>query len=154
MSGVFDLNGCIWERTAGLISNGNSNLATYGSSLLDETRITYSGTTVTAGTGNTTKYVTIYPYTTSDTYTENYNEFKKLATTRFGDGILETSTTGEGSTSWHGDYSCFPNSGAPFFTRGGGLWNDTPAGAFAFNVTAGNPHIRSGFRAVLVEPST
>ena len=137
-SGVFDLNGCVWERTAGYIENPNgaSNRNAYGGELVAETNL---------------KYKTIYPYnTTSDSYTNNYDEFKKLSTTRFGDGILETSTTGKGATSWHGDYSYFPYSGFPFFVRGGNYGNSSYAGAFAFSGIDGSPNSANGFRAVLV----
>lgn len=137
MSGVFDLNGCVWEGTAGYIENPNgaSNRTTYGGGLVAETNL---------------KYKTIYPYTTSDTFTENYNEFKKISTTRFGDGILETSTTGEGSTSWHGDYSYFPGAIEPFFLHGGAYCYDGFASAFAFSCSTGIPYHTIGFRAVLV----
>jgi hypothetical protein len=43
----------------------------------------------------------------------------KIATYGYGDAILETSTAGSGSTSWHSDFSRFPNLDSPFFYRGG-----------------------------------
>ena len=62
--GIYDISGCVWERTADFVSNGNGSLLEYGKSLLDEAKVTYtineSTKTVTANTGASTKYVTIY----------------------------------------------------------------------------------------------
>lgn len=153
ITGIYDLNGCVWERTSGLISNGSSNLATYGASILNETGITYSGTSVTAKTGNSTKHVTIYPYnSSSDGNTNNWTAYKnaKTNTYGYGDAILETSTAGSGSTSWNSDCSYFPYTSVPFFIRGGYYGGTTSAGVFAFNSTSGYQHYYYGFRAVLI----
>ena len=147
MSGIFDLNGCVWERTAAYISNGNTSLSSYGQS--------YANTTENANGYQTlsTKWATVYPYnSSSDSNTNNYSLYsgKKSTTYGFGDAVLETSTTGPGSTSWNGDCSGFPYTSSPFFQRGG-YYNDTSgAGLFAFNYSNGVPIYGSGFRSVLV----
>ena len=138
ITGVYDLNGCIWEYTAGYITNtnGSSNRSTYGSSYALST--------------TSTEYATVYPYNSSDSNTNNYNTYLGLKSSRYGDAILETSISGANSTSWNGDYSDFPYTVVPFFVRGGSYRDSSSAGAFAFGVTNGDPNYISGFRAVLV----
>ena len=47
-----------------------------------------------------TKYATVYLFdSTNDTYDNNYNIYKS-AKYGYGDAILETSSNGEGQTSW------------------------------------------------------
>ena len=147
MSGVFDLSGCVWERTAGYITNGNQNLSTFGSSYVEKITADLDGYKTLS-----TEYATVYPYDSSDSYKNNYNKYKelKLNTYGYGDAILETSTADSGATSWNQDYSAFPASVASFFTRVGDYGSSSTAGAFAFYGTGGNPGHGSGFRAVLV----
>ena len=82
MSGVFDLSGCVWERTAGFCKGGNASTPEWHSAM------------ATSGTTASTKYVTIY---------ENSYD----ANNKIGDAVKETSTSGKGTTSWNGDYSYF-----------------------------------------------
>ena len=142
--GVYDMSGGTWERTAGLVNNGNENLATYGQSLLNA-----------LNNGKSSKYVTVYPHNASvdknganiDTASQsNWEANKKI----YGDGIRETSTAGTGKNSWHTDYSYFPAVNSPFSVRGGGLWDGEGAGLFYFYRSAGNSYSYSGFRSVLV----
>ena len=147
MSGVFDFSGCVWERTAAYITNGNSNLATYGSSYVRKT--TADGE---AYKTLSTKYATVYPYnTSSDSYANNWTRYNGLKTSiyGYGDAILETSTSGSGSTSWNGDYSNFAYSSFPFFVRGGNFSSGACAGAFAFVNIFGSSNNFSGFRVCL-----
>ena len=147
MYGVYDLSGGVWERTAGYVNNGNSNLKTYGSS-------------VVTGGDTSTKYATVYPHDTSKDNTsigwsdENLNAASNanypLNTKIFGDAIRETSTSGTGSNSWNNDYSYFPGLNFPFFARGGHYWSTSSAGLFAFSRTTGSSICYSGFRPVLV----
>ncbi len=37
ITGIYDLNGCVWERTTAYISNGNASLSTYGNSYTNTT---------------------------------------------------------------------------------------------------------------------
>ena len=142
--GIYDMSGGTWERTAGLVNNGNENLATYGQSLLNA-----------LNNGKSSKYVTAYPFDSSvdknganiDTAsTANWKANTKI----YGDGIRETSTAGTGKTSWYTDYSYFPAVSAPFSERGGVLWDGGGAGLFYFNRANGVSTYRTGFRSVLV----
>ena len=146
VTGIYDLNGCVWERTAAYISNGNASLSSYGKS--------YANTTANANGYQTlsTKWATVYPYNSSDSNTNNYSIYsgKKSTIYGFGDAVLETSTTGSGSTSWNGDFSCFPNTSRPFFIRGGYYSDTSYAGLFVFNYYNGDPYFSYGFRSVLV----
>ena len=142
--GIYDMSGGTWERTAGLVNNGNENLATYGQSLLNA-----------LNNGKSSKYVTAYPFDSSvdknganiDTAsTANWKANTKI----YGDGIRETSTAGTGKTSWYTDYSYFPAVGGPFSKRGGVLWDGEGAGLFYFYRIVGNSDCYGGFRSVLV----
>ena len=142
--GVYDMSGGTWERTAGLVNNGNENLATYGQSLLNA-----------LNNGKSSKYVTVYPHNASvdknganiDTASQsNWEANKKI----YGDGIRETSTAGTGKNSWHTDYSYFPAVGTPFSGRGGYLWDGEGAGLFYFYRSNGGSDYYGGFRSVLV----
>ena len=147
ITGIYDLNGCIWEYMPSYISNGISNLSIYGSS--------YANTTTNANGYQTlsTKWATVYPYnSSSDSYTNNYSVYsgKKSTTYGFGDAVLETSTTDSGSPSWNGDCSDFPGPSSPFFGRGGCYGDTSLTGLFAFDDTIGGPYYDAGFRSVLV----
>ena len=142
--GVYDMSGGTWERTAGLVNNGNENLATYGQSLLNA-----------LNNGKSSKYVTVYPHNASvdknganiDTASQsNWEANKKI----YGDGIRETSTAGTGKNSWHTDDSYFPAVYVPFSIRGGYLWDGEGAGLFYFTRNYGNSSYNVGFRSVLV----
>ena len=147
-SGVYDLSGCIWEYVAGYITNGNINLERNGKSYVAKTTRDGEGYKTLS-----TRNATVYPYNPgSDGYGNNWTRYKELRTETYGygDAVLETSTGGNGSTSWHGALSRFPGSSAPFFMRGGCYDNGTSAGTFAFLFTYGSPHYYFyGFRAVL-----
>ena len=142
--GIYDMSGGTWERTAGLVNNGNENLTKYGQSLMNA-----------LNNGKSSKYVTVYPHDSSvDKTGANIDTASaanwKANTKIYGDGIRETSTAGTGKTSWHTDYSYFPAVGDPFFVRGGGFWYGEVAGLFSFNRGTGRSSYASGFRSVLV----
>ena len=147
MSGVFDLNGCIWEYVAGYITNGNSYLSTYGSSFANATANATGYQTLS------TKYATVYPYnSSSDSDASNWTQYNSLksSTYGYGDAILETSSEGSGRASWNKDCSYFASSDLPFFIRGGYYGSGSGAGTFAFCNYYGNSGSNDGFRAVLV----
>ena len=143
MYGIYDLSGGLWERTAGYIANGNSNLKTYGESVAYENGVLKT---------TSTKYTTVYPNSSSedsdiDTASgQNY----VLNTKIFGDAIRETSTSGTGTNSWNHDYSYFPALSGPFAIRDGGYGSSSNAGLFAFSSTNGSSYYSYGFRPVLV----
>ena len=143
MYGIFDLSGGTWERTAGYVANGNSNLKAYGASLA------YDGNTLKT---TSTKYATVYPHnegTSGDIDTESKNNYA-VNTKIFGDAMRETSTSGVGSSSWNADYSYFPALHGPFTIRGGYNWNTSAAGLFAFSRANGVSTCDDGFRPVVV----
>ena len=156
--GIYDMSGGTWEKIADIVSNGNSNLYTYGKSIIDEARVTYTinettgAVTVNINTGASTKYVTIYPNAesgTSNRDTESQNNYN-ANTSIYGDAIRETSTEGTLSTSWYSDYSSFMALKGSFLYRGG-KWNgELNSGMFAFTGDSGSTYCGDGFRAVLV----
>ena len=104
--GIYDMSGGTWERTAGLVNNGNSNLTTYGSQVIAD-----------LNNGKSTRYITVYPHDSSKDSTSITNTDANLNTASqanyvkntkiYGDGIRETSTAGTGKSSWYSDYSYF-----------------------------------------------
>ena len=142
--GIYDMSGGTWERTAGLVNNGNENLTKYGQSLMNA-----------LNNGKSSKYVTVYPHDSSVDKTGANKDTASTAnwkanTKIYGDGIRETSTAGTGKTSWYTDYSYFPAMVSPFSERGGILWNDEGAGLFCFDRDTGGNYYNGGFRSVLV----
>ena len=136
--GIYDMAGGAWEYVTAYIDNDSYQVKTYG-------------------TGLAGKYANIYKASSQDdkVSTEdtdgtmskaNYNENLD----KKGDAMMETSTSGVGSTSWGGDYSYFPYGGCPFVLRGGNFLNGSNAGVFAFSRLYGGGSIYCGFRVVLV----
>ena len=121
ITGVYDLSGCVWERTATFLKGAS------------ETRY-IAGMPI----GSNSKYVTIYEGT--------WDTCNKI-----GDAVKEISTSGSGSTSWNGECSGFVNLKHPVFVRGGDFSNvGDYCGVFAFGVNEGNALGGYGFRAVLI----
>ena len=148
ITGVYDLNGCTCEEEASYIANGASNLSKYGGPF------TYTTADATPQTnGRSTKWATAYPYdSSSDNNANNWTKYNsyKSSTYGYGDAILETSTSGSGTTSWNLDYSNFAYTSVSFFIRGGGYFNGSGAGMFCFGSTDGGCNCYYGFRVVLV----
>ena len=141
-TGIFDLNGCVWEYTAAYVSNGDSSINSYGKSYASTTANTEGYKTLS------TKYATAYPYD-SNYLGAKYNSLKSTIY-GFGDAILETSNRSSTTNSWNNDYSYFPYSSGPFFLRGGYYGSGSGAGTFAFYSSTGNSSYYYGFRSVLV----
>lgn len=99
----------------------------------------YTGYTKKLTTNTDTTYINKY----IDVY-ESYNS------PRFGDAVLETSSSSSGSTSWFSDYSGFVNSSFPVFGRGGYYGNGSGAGLFFFFSNGGVANSNGGFRPVCV----
>ena len=136
--GIYDMAGGAWEYVTAYIDNDSTQVKTYG-------------------TGLAGKYANIYKASSQDdkVSTEdtdgtmskaNYNENLD----KKGDAMMETSTSGVGSTSWGGDYSYFPYGGSPFVLRGGSFSGGSSAGVFAFHRYYGGGNSYYGFRVVLV----
>ena len=147
--GIYDMSGGTWERTAGLVNNGNSNLTAYGSQVIAD-----------LNNGKSTRYITVYPHDSSKDSTSITNTDANLNTASqanyvkntkiYGDGIRETSTAGNGKSSWYSDNSSFAGLDNPFFGRGGTYGATSGAGLFFFTRANGNSDYYGGFRSVLV----
>ena len=122
ITGVYDLSGGVYEKTAGYISNGYSKLYSSG-------RAGTSGGLIGATSeANPNGYLTlsardytVYPYSSSsDNNLNNYDTYKELLmnTYGYGDAILETSSLSGGTNSWNNDNSVFAGTMFPFFMRG------------------------------------
>ena len=124
--GVYDMSGGAWEYVAAYVGYTTS----YGSSLVN----------------GDAKTKNVYSKASTDNATNNYN----ANSSKYGDAVYETSTSGSGSTSWYGDYSRFPDEGGPFFQRGGHYTDGTDAGVFFFYNYYGGTSSYLSFRPVLV----
>ena len=129
--GVYDMSGGACEYVAAYVNNGNTNLTKYGASLVNSSD---------ARTKN------VYTKASSDSYENNYQQNKGV----YGDAVYETSTSGNGTTSWYSDYSYFPTADWPFFLRGGSYYDGSVAGVFCFYYGNGNGSSSYSFRPVLV----
>ena len=128
--GVYDMSGGAWEYVAGYVNNGNGNLTSYGSSLVN----------------GDAKTKNVYTKASTDNNTNNYNQ----NASKYGDAVYETSANGNTSNgSWYGDCSYFPFTSSPFFRRGGYYYDGSRAGVFAFDNNGGSSSNVS-FRPVLV----
>ena len=129
--GVYDMSGGAWEYVAAYVNNGNSNLTSYGSSLVN----------------GDAKTKNVYSKGSSDSRDNNYS----ANSGKYGDAVYETSANGNSSnSSWYGDCSRFPYTDLPFFLRGGLYNGGTGAGVFCFVYSVGNGSSNYSFRPVLV----
>ena len=140
--GIYDLSGGAWERTAGIVANGNDNLTIYGNSLLNNGK----------NNSTSTKYVIVYSSNDSGISDLNTasNKNYEVNTKIYGDSIRETSTSGNGQSSWYSDSAYFVGSYNPFSINGGSLWTGSGSGLFCFSRSNGASTYGGGFRAVLV----
>ena len=123
--GIYDTVGGKYEYVASYIADNSQNFGN-----------TFASTNPYASEAKndkteSTKFATVYAMAESNSNTENYatNVNKK-----FGDAIVETSTSGgdSDSTSWHSGAVWFVERGYPFFIRGG-CCVFTMASTFRFN---------------------
>ena len=94
MTGIYDISGGTWERTASYVANNHANLLTYGKS------VAYNGDTLKT---ESTKYTMVYPHDSAldnpgianteenlnKANAANYNKNTKI----YGDAIRETSVS-------------------------------------------------------------
>ncbi len=148
ITGIYDLNGGSYERMAAYISNGYSNLISNGSTFISTST---DGADTTYYQSKSTKYVTVYPYNSSQSSLNNYNAYSSVSTDKYGygDAILEISTTASSSGGWYGDSISYPYSSLVFFIRGGYYGGNTSAGIFSVGGTSGSSISTNGFRVVL-----
>ena len=139
--GIFDTVGGAYEYVAAYIADSSQS---YGNSFASNNP---EDTNAKNDKTESTQYATVYQMATSNSLDDNYN----LNTNKiFGDAIIETSTAGNGTTSWNSAYSFFVGvSGGvnyPFFLRGG-VCGSTNAGSFYFSNDLGDSGI--SFRVCL-----
>ena len=138
-TGVYDLNGGAWERTAAYVNNENENLGTYGGKTAGDI---YGATEKEQSTS--TKYKTVY--SSENNQSKDYQTAGKK---NKGDAVYETSVShSHGTGSWFDAYAYFPSGAYPFFVRGG-YYNDSAAGTFCFNSVNGYASGHYSFRPVL-----
>ena len=126
--GIYDMAGGAWEYVAGIWTGGAS----------DDNRSKLWAS-------NNSKYVDKYTNTTGSQSTYYGN------TNKYGDAVYETSSSGSSSTgSWDSGRSNFPNSSNPVFVRGGGGYNGSYAGMFAFYPITGEADTDRSFRPVVL----
>ena len=129
--GVYDMSGGAYEYTAAYVNNGNEELTSNGSSLVNGAAYTKN----------------IYVKGITDNGPTNYT----TVANKNGDAIYETSKNGQAEDgSWYIDYSYFPYLYFPFFTRGGYYKSMSQSGFFFFGTSTGGPGTGCGFRPVLV----
>ena len=142
--GIYDMSGGAWERTAAYVDNRNIGSSNIG----DETTQPYNASLL-AETNSAYRDVYSVGASSTDTNTANYTASDpRVATGKFGDAVFETSSSYSGSTSWNADYSYFPDTSIPAFSRGGTYSNTTDAGAFCFGGYTGGASSADGFRPV------
>ena len=151
MTGIYDISGGTWERTASYVANNHENLLQYGKS------VAYNGDTLKT---ESTKYTMVYPHdSTLDNpgianTEENLNKANvanyKKNTKIYGDAIREISTAGTGTEAWNESSSYFAGLFYPFVKRGGDLWASSGAGSFCFQRGNGDSDYYAGFRPVVI----
>ena len=131
--GVYDMSGGLWDRTMG-------NMTAEGGGF-------YAGGSGTWSTG-------LYPslkYYDRYTYGTTYNDTAAYKRGKLGDATKEIlKRSGSDNNGWYSDYSWFPGSGSPWFSRGGHASDGSPAGVFHFGRSWGGAHSGSGSRVSLV----
>ncbi len=110
--GMYDMSGGAYENVAAYVNNGNSNLTTNGPSVINANA----------------KYKNVYTVGLPETSVNNYEANKNI----FGDAVYETSSSGNGTTSWYSDGSYMPYSDDSWFVRGGHYSCSSCAGVFNF----------------------
>ena len=131
ITGVYDLNGCVWEFVASYVNSKEVEENDYIPAM--------------SLVGAEDKYKMVYNSATEDSSENNYleNNFK-------GDAIRETSSKGSGINSWNESKADFPydDNNAGFFLRSCGI--NSNSGIFAFDHASGSSHFPRGFRIVLL----
>ena len=150
ITGIYDLNGCAFERIAGYISNGYYSLEAYaGISNWVNTNASENGYLT-----ESTKYYTIYPFdASSDTGEDNWNKYNSLksSTYGYGDAMIEITTEIEEDyhNTWLDSRSWYMENQFPFIRRGGTFTIGPYSGSFLYGEDSGVGGEASGFRVAL-----
>ena len=155
ITGVYDLNGGVWEFISSYISNGDVNLETYGKIFANSQVNTEGYKTLS------TEYATVYPYSVESNISyynrKKYKEYRS-SIYGYGDAILETSASeyengdsqDSGDKSWNGDHSFYADFGGQFFVRGSEWARNSLGGLFCYATSIGMPYVHNGFRSILI----
>ena len=130
--------GGAWEYVTAYVDNDSTQVKTYGTGLVGK----YANIYIASSQDDKVSTVDTEGTMSKANYNENLD--KK------GDAMIETSTSGVGSTSWGCDYSDFSFGGYPFVLRGGTFIHSSGAGVFAFSRGSGEGDGSRGFHVVLV----
>ncbi len=151
ITGVYDLSGATWERTASYTANGHKSLLQYGKS------VSYEGEVLKT---QSTKYTMVYPFDSTvdnnptDSTTEGLNSASSANyvtnTKIYGDAVRETSTSSIGETAWENNFSNYVGSRNVFMMKSGSFMDTLNAGRFYFSHTAGSSYFNIGFRPVII----
>ena len=96
--GIYDMAGGLWEYVAAYVNNGNANLTTHASAILNAD----------------TRYKDRYVMGATDTNVNNYNANAHI----YGNAVFETSLSGNSiSGAWFGARTGFPSALSPVFLR-------------------------------------
>jgi len=134
--GIYDMSGGSWEYTASYVNNGHDYI----------TNASYGGV---IGESSTDAWLRQVYSSASSNGTSNQQTDYNRNSGVYGDAVYETSNGYNSSSgSWYQDYSVFPDSGDPFFFRGGGYSYTTNAGLFCFYYYNGDANANYSFRPV------
>lgn len=131
ITGVYDTSGGAWEFVASYVNNGNENLTTYGTSVVNAPSWKKD----------------IYIVEETDLPENNYQANKTI----YGDAIYETSTSGyDSNNAWNQTYGYMPATKTPFFIRGGSVASGGINAIFSFHQYGqGGWPIQYSFRPVV-----
>ena len=138
-TGIYDISGCCWEYTAGVIPSGH-------------TIINDNGGNIFSSLNSSNKKITLYPIKNSTSLETDISRDYSLYGVMYGDGIWETSLKIGGSYSWNDDRTDADNhTDEPFFLRGGDCIYNTNgwSGIFSFTDFSGAESYDCSTRAVL-----
>ena len=127
------MSGGLWDRAMGNMVDADENFNVGG-----------------AGTWSTSLYPSL-KYYDRYTYGTTYNDTAAYKRGKLGDATKEIlKRSGSDNNGWYSDYSWFPNSGSPWFSRGGHASSGSSAGVFAFSRAWGAAYSYVGSRVSLV----
>ena len=150
ITGIYDLNGCAFERIACYISNGHYSLEeNAGISNWIKTEAIENGYLT-----ESSKYYTVYPFDArSDIGKDNWNKYNSLKSSSYGygDALIEITTEIEedNHNTWYDSRSWYMENQFPFIQRGGTFTIGPYSGSFEYGEDNGVGGEACGFRVAL-----
>ena len=130
--GIYDMSGGLYDRVMGNIATGSGNFYAAES-----------------GTWSTSLYPSL-KYYDRYSYGETSSDADAYKLGKLGDATKEILMAVSASGGWYSDYSQFPCSTGPWFSRGGRASLGSDAGVFTFFRGSGNALSSGGSRVALV----